>query len=162
MEVYCLAQIKKPLRSMLSEETLDKLLSCLKVDQEQLSKYIWKLIEARDKITKFKCSDPNFYYGSLVFDIKNYEIGFIVGPIDIYKSSISEDNQVYLVVTLPKLEENSDSGTNFRVRYTKKSLLKPIELEQPRRPADDLSEFCNKQCIMDCSEDCALWKYRKK
>lgn len=84
-----------------------------------------------------------------------------------------------LVITVPKEykeQDNTETGNGmglsevkrgpnkqqYRVRYVNYKYLKSLNIEPEKRPVDDLDTFCNKQCIMECSEDCALWKYKRK
>lgn len=170
---------------MLTEELLTYILTTLEKSEEEVINNVQKLKEARDEIVNFtSSSDPNLYQGSLVLDTKDQELGFIIGPLDVWgRNNHLHQNQriltrgknnTYLLVTIPNNKENSEEGSKiyysqlnnlnsqFRIRYVNKANILPIEVEPERRSLDDLGKFCNEQCIMECSESCVLWKYKKK
>lgn len=174
---------------MLTEKLLTYILKTLEKSEEEVINNIQKLKEARDEIVNFtSSSDPNLYQGSLVLDTKDQELGFVIGPLDVWgrnnHPSLNQRiitgrrsiNNTYLLVTIPNNKENSEGGSKiyysqpqlnnlnsqFRIRYVNKANILPIEVEPERRSLDDLGKFCNEQCIMECSESCVLWKYKKK
>lgn len=167
---------------MLTEKLLTYILKTLEKSEEEVIDNIQKLKEARDEIVNFtSSSDPNLYQGSLVLDTKDQELGFVIGPLDVWgrNNHIHQNqriitrgkNNTYLLVTIPNNKENSEEeskiyysqlNNQFRIRYVNKTNILPIEVEPERRSLDDLGKFCNEQCIMECSESCVLWKYKKK
>lgn len=183
---------------MITEKELDNLLKNLEQDEDSLARNIRRLITARDRILKRR-DDFIFSQGSIVFDTYHKEIGFVVGPLDVYnigyeKVDINsvfggsnkynpnkQDIGTMLIITVPKEykeqeQDNTETGNGmglsevkrepnkpqYRVRYVNYKYLKSLNIEPEKRPVDDLDTFCNKQCIMECSEDCALWKYKRK
>ena len=165
---------------MLTEKLLTYILKTLEKSAEEVIDNIQK--EARDEIVNFtSSSNPNLYQGSLVLDTKDQELGFVIGPLDVWgRNNHLHQNQriitrgknnTYLLVTIPNNKENSEEeskiyysqlNNQFRIRYVNKANILPIEVEPERRSLDDLGKFCNEQCIMECSESCVLWKYKKK
>lgn len=167
---------------MLSEEKLNKILKTLGKTESDLIDDLKKLISARNKLVSFSSSIiPDFYYGSLVLDNRHNEIGILIGPLDVYGKDkekeyvvtrVTEGENIrkerlktYLVVTLTNNIADSESistSAQFRVRYLNGNYITPLNIEESRMPVDDLENFCNNQCIMDCQDSCSLWKYRKK
>lgn len=164
----------------MTEELLEKIKNYLRLyDVDEAIPIINQCIQARDNIfSRNTCTDPDFEVGSLVLDTRDGEIGFVVGPINMYgdiskpdvKLSYGEINKksTILIVTRNTTikDTSSYSSSNFRVRYIKKEFLVPIKLENnsPYNPktSNDLNEFCSKQCIMECTSECKLYKYKKK
>lgn len=167
---------------MLTEKLLTYIFKTLEKSEEEVIDNIQKLKEARDEIVNFtSSSNPNLYQGSLVLDTKDQELGFVIGPLDVWgRNNHLHQNQriitrgknnTYLLVTIPNNKGNSEEeskisysqlNNQFRIRYVNKANILPIEVEPERRSLDDLGKFCNEQCIMECSESCVLWKYKKK
>lgn len=118
--------------------------------------------ELLDKLVDFRNSlllhtDRENYFGRLVYDTKNKEYGIIIGP---FTSIIPEkkDKKRLLLVTL--------GDEDFRVRYTEQHKVKYL-----KDCIDDITEktskqcisyFCEEQCIMECSDQCALFKFKNK
>ena len=92
--------------------------------------------------------------GRLVFDNKNQEFGFIIGPM-----KLSDDADRVLLVTL------GEDGP--RVRYSRlKSISVYEDITEGINDLDstirsDVFDFCDKLCIHECSELCTLYKYKK-
>lgn len=160
-----------------------------KINDVEVGKVIRNIMSCRD--TLFDNSSVELRSGELVIDTKNEEVGYVVGKFCGYQYNQTERpgkkiaptlgkpgeiDPVMLVVTLKKDQEVRDgidffgmAGTTesllYRIRYTKRSLLKPLRIESDNfagTSVTDLDDFCNQQCLMDCSEDCKLWKYKKK
>ena len=115
--------------------------------------------EFRDKLLFH--NDKDLFLGKLVLDLRDGELGFIVGPFEKKDAFGSIDTDRCLLVTLDK-----DTG-GFRVRYPKKRDVRIIPEDDSFdsiKPTcqQDLNTFCNELCIMDCSELCTLYKYKKK
>ena len=64
----------------------------------------------------------------------------------------------YIVLTITKCSD-ADTGMKTRIRYVNKNYLR--KLEERIDTMSDLDIFCSKQCIHDCSDLCALYKYKR-
>lgn len=124
------------------------------VSREPGEKFLKELLDFRNKFLFHK--DHENYLGRLVWDIKNKEYGFIVGPFE----RQNETSDRVLLITRWKAED----GEGFRVRYTRPRDLRYLkdDLARISTAQQDLTAFCNEQCIMECSEQCALFKYKNK
>lgn len=112
--------------------------------------------------------------GKLVFDVRDREFGFVVGPISLVErdnvikvssSLVEPRRQIFLIVTKNNVKNNSESVVqDFRVRYIRGGDLIPLDVEKKDNSngIEDLNKFCNSQCIMECGKDCILYKYKKK
>lgn len=167
---------------MLTVEKLDELLSTMEISEDELASRLNRLIIARHNLfdtSEFSKVEP----GSLVYIPKHKEVGFLVGPLDVFgKFSVDDEIQrpsgkqlktterlryeigTHLVITVP--DKDAEDPTKYlRIRYVKEKDLVSlgIDLSEVIKPryTSDLSKFCGKQCIMECSEDCVLWKYKK-
>lgn len=139
----------------MTEEILKDIKTSLGLDDvDEAIPYINQCIQARDRILSDEYSD--FKPGSLVLDTRDNEIGFVIGPINMYgdintdsfvklshNAKVSDKNTTMLVVTrvIGGLENNLDYSTNS---------------------VSDLDTFCGSQCIMECTSECKLYKYRRK
>ena len=107
-----------------------------------------------------------FEQGDLVYDMKNQEHGVVVGekPEDgvidqqITPVSLARRSRTYVVLTITTDEEG---GMKTRIRYSNYRNLRSIQESLKDHSLTDLETFCSSQCIMDCSEDCALIKYKR-
>ena len=133
------------------------------------------------QLTQFISTKPDleFKIGDVVFDRKNGEFGIILfkKPRDIKKDEIKKehltnkhiagnriDSTVFVVLTLSKQEADPEN-LQFRIRYTSHAFLQHISGVDNLINFDktsDLNNFCNNQCILACSEECALYKYSLK
>lgn len=147
----------------MTQEDLDYLLKTLDStdDSDKVIQILKNLKLVRDVVCqKKKLSD--FSFGEIVLDLKNKEVGIVIGPFvrdkeQLGKSYFSNDSSklLYLIVT--------HSEDSFRVRYVRGSFLKSLNLEVDKNLSiNDLQYHCESQCIMECSSDCSLWKYSKK
>lgn len=125
--------------------------ACNKPSEELL----YKLVDFRNSLLLH--TDRENYFGRLVYDTKNKEYGIIIGPfvsINLDKKS----KKRLLLVTL------GDEG--FRVRYTEQHSVKYlrdcIDDITGRTSKQSISFFCKEQCIMECSDQCALFKFKNK
>lgn len=161
----------------MTEEILKDIKTCLGLDDvDEAIPYINQCIQARDRILSEEYSD--FKPGSLVLDTRDNEIGFVIGPINMYgdintdsfvklshNAKVSDKNTIMLVVTrviIGGLE--NERRSNFRVRYVKRNYLTPLKIEENNstNSVSDLDTFCGSQCIMECTSECKLYKYRRK
>lgn len=154
---------------MITEELLSKVGKALKVPDSGIVSQVTSLMEAIKEIENFGFIGgyTGFFPGSIVLDSKDNELGFIVGPLDVFgRNSKCGDNKTYLIVTIPNIDDGSKS--RYRVRYVQKKYLTPFNVigkgEDKKSGLDDINTFCSLQCIMngDCSEECVLRKYRKE
>ncbi|MBP3732256.1 MAG: hypothetical protein J6I84_03335 [Bacilli bacterium] len=135
-------------------------------------------------------SNSKFKPGDIVFDQKNNEYGIVLGkkPSDVYGTHNLEkiieksltnrkviqyvdgfddkkDSGTYLLLTMQPSPDDLENTYTFRIRYTNYrfiELIKGPKHEDHTTSITDLDRFCTEQCLMDCSEDCALWKYKRK
>ena len=133
------------------------------LDQVNLGEACNKLSkELLDKLVDFRNSlllhtDRENYFGRLVYDTKNKEYGIIIGPF----ASINLDKKGkkrLLLVTL--------GDEDFRVRYTEQHKVKYlkdcIDDIAGKTSKQSINYFCEEQCIMECSDQCALFKFKNK
>lgn len=126
-----------------------------------------------------------FKMGDLVIDMKDNEIGFVVGPIylssdddnlkfynafkKVISKSINDKKKRYLLVTLGEVIDNESgnpkTGT-YRVRYVKEKYITRLDFinKNNNKPDNlsDLEKYCKYQCLLECSSNCYLYKYKKQ
>lgn len=163
----------------MTEEILKDIKTSLGLDDvDEAIPYINQCIQARDRILSDEYSD--FKPGSLVLDTRDNEIGFVIGPINMYgdintdsfvkllhNAKVSKENTTMLVVTRVIGGLENERRSNFRVRYVKRNYLIPLKIEENNlnystNSVSDLDTFCGSQCIMECTSECKLYKYRRK
>lgn len=172
----------------MTEEQLKKLLeleSLEGINLDELAYQIKSLMNLSNIVCQKNYIDKlnsSFYPGELVIDTKNNEVGFVVGPICLsseekelkyYNTKVDvskKKNRRYLLVTISELiKPNSLNSTSneiegsYRIRYTKEKHILPLGLEDNniKEEPTDLEKFCKTQCILDCSNKCYLYKYKK-
>lgn len=167
------------MRLIMTDEILDQIKQELGLSEiDEALPIIQSCIDARDKILSEDTIDLDYKMGSLVLDTRDGEIGFIIGPLDIVErkskltSSLEKINKktTFLIVTRSRESYSGDDlglvstppNQKFRVRYVKREFLVPLKIEEPKDTVSDLDTFCNSQCIMECTSECKLYKYRKK
>ena len=114
--------------------------------------------------------------GEIVFDGRDKEFGVVIcekpdGNM-LYASGLKDHKKIlyrnYLVLTLT---ESEDGDLNFRVRYLNSGMITRLDagmgigeqvVGNTLQSMTDLEEFCTTQCLLDCSEECSLWKYTRK
>lgn len=149
----------------MEQKHLDRLVEILEIDDSRsLAKLVGNVIKMRDYVC-LRDRVAEYEFGDLVIDTRDKELGFIIGPFTIdddIKTAIERQKEqkhlIYLIVTY----FNKDK--KYRVRYVPDRFLEPINLEPKGSELrkNDLEMFCSNQCIMDCSSECLLWKYKKK
>lgn len=114
-----------------------------------------KLVDFRDSLLLH--TDRENYFGRLVYDTKNMEYGIIIGPF----TSIDPEKKGkkrLLLVTL--------GDEDFRVRYTEQHSVKYlrdcVDDITGKTSKQSINYFCKEQCIMECSDQCALFKFKNK
>lgn len=156
----------------MKQEHLDLLSEVFESDDvELLAKKVNNVRILRDIVCQ-RNGLTSFEFGDLVVDVRDKELGFVIGPIyfnnneipNNFKLNLDKNNsktRLYLIVTYSK---QAGDDKEYRVRYVTGKYLKPIELEKKASELkmDDLARFCNSQCFMECNSDCSLWKYKKK
>lgn len=168
---------------MITEDELNKILADSGKTDDQIVKELSYLMKAREEISNFSYSfNPDFYQGSLVYNYRNSEVGFVVGPLDVWGKEIfghdimqkmsknydSVKSRTYLIVSMGENYENVDpskpslGSSLYRIRYVSGKHLQPLKIEKSRNYISDIETFCNNQCIMECSDTCVWYKYRKK
>lgn len=169
---------------MITEDELNEILADSGKTDDQLVKELSYLMKAREEISNFSySSNPDFYQGSLVYNYRNNEVGFVVGPLDVWGKETLECNDIfqkisrsydsvksrtYLIVSMGENYENIDlskpslASSLYRIRYVFGKHLKPLKIEKSRNYISDIETFCNNQCIMECSDTCVWYKYRMK
>ena len=151
----------------MTEKLLDKIGKSLGISDIGIVGQITTLIEAIKEIEDFKFIGgyTGFYQGSIVLDTKDNELGFIVGPLDVFgRNPKCGDNKTFLIVTTPNIDDGGIEK-RYRIRYVQKKFLEPLKIKEDNKSGlDDINTFCSLQCIMngDCSEECVLRKYKKK
>lgn len=118
--------------------------------------------------------DSNFHIGDIVYCEGCKEHGIILGekPSGLLKTLVKEYNSIlagnrkkgdrtYVVLTLELVDKDSENY-DFRIRYVPTKRMKLYDRFEPvEGSTNDLENFCTKQCIMECSKDCYLYKYFK-
>ena len=134
-----------------------------------------KLVRKILKLMRLISTNPDseFKIGDAVFDRKNQEFGIVLfkKPRELYKDTkekwLVEDKMestVFVVLTISLSDQNEQKLT-FRVRYTPAAflqLMKDVDNPISFDKNTDLNFFCNNQCILICSEECALYKHSQK
>lgn len=125
--------------------------ACNKPSKELLN----KLVDFRNSLLLH--TDRENYFGRLVYDTKNKEYGIIIGPF----ASINlekKGKKRLLLVTL--------GDEDFRVRYTEQHSVKYLKdyIDDiiGKTSIQGINYFCKEQCIMECSDQCALYKFKSK
>ena len=146
----------------MEQKHLDQLVETLGIhDNRSLAKLVHNMRRMRDYVCQ-KNIVTKFEFGDIVLDTKNKELGFVIGPFEIYGNidgvQSGQKQRLYLVATF------SRTDSKYRVRYVPDNFLESINLEpkESELRKNDLEMFCSNQCIMDCSSECLLWKYKKK
>lgn len=128
--------------NVMTEEILKDIKTSLGLDDvDEAIPYINQCIQARDRILSDEYSD--FKPGSLVLDTRDNEIGFVIGPINMYgdintdsfvklshNAKVSKENTTMLVVTRVIGGLENERRSNFRVRYVKRNYLTPLKIEE--------------------------------
>ena len=124
--------------------------ACNKPSRELLN----KLVDFRNSLLLH--TDRENYFGRLAYDTKNKEYGIIIGPF----TSINpkKKDKRLLLVTL--------GDEDFRVRYTEQHKVKYIrdyvDSTVGQTSIQSINYFCKEQCIMECSNQCELYKFKSK
>lgn len=124
--------------------------ACNKPSRELLN----KLVDFRNSLLLH--TDRENYFGRLAYDTKNKEYGIIIGPF----TSINpkKKDKRLLLVTL--------GDEDFRVRYTEQHKVKYIrdyvDNTTGQTSIQSINYFCKEQCIMECSNQCELYKFKSK
>lgn len=159
---------------MITEDLLKRICGYMNVDSyNDLIPDIKSCITQRDNMFSNVGISESLETGKLVFDIRDKEFGFLVGPISLEErnnmikvsnSLADPKRQIFLIVTKINVKNISDSVVqDFRVRYIRGRDLIPLDIEERNSNGiEDLNRFCNSQCIMECGKDCILYKYKKK
>lgn len=117
--------------------------------------------ESLEQITKFRNklllqSNKENYFGKLIYDTKNKEYGFVVGQFDSIDPEKKGKKRRLLLVTR--------GDEDFRVRYTEENFVKElrdvVDTVSINTCSQNINYYCQEQCIMECSEQCALFKYK--
>lgn len=159
----------------MTEELLDTIQRCLRISKiDEAIPIINSCISARNRVIQGS-SDPDFKLGNIVLDTRDGEIGFVVGPVDVFEdkklrsfgkkvNSYLESPDDYFVIITKKMGESNTRSFSFGVRYIKRKYLTPlgIDKQETNNSLSDLDIFCNQQCIMECNSECKLYKYKKK
>lgn len=130
---------------------------------------IISLLKRCKKVVELRKEDypGTFEQGDLVYDEKNFEHGIILGEKpepDIVNEQMRKGrtrSRTYIVLTLTTKSESDGEGLKTRVRYTNARFLRGIKDSMKDNSLADLDKFCGHQCIMDCSDDCILRKYKR-
>lgn len=109
--------------------------------------------------------------GSLV-SVKLLEISGSM-YVSLRNSSVSinpEDIKIYTIFVNPKTYDVYSKDFPRKIKtevirsiFEKSSILSEFpKTSQEKIKVTDVRTFCKTQCILDCSSDCTLWKYKKK
>ena len=130
-----------------------------------------KVLEMRKRPDPY---DEYFEAGDLVYDQRTEEHGVVLGEkpeLNILSYQLSHkmtsrkdcpegDTIHYIVLTITTDQESGERKT--RIRYVNRHNLRRVEEhENIKSSMSDLDVFCSKQCIQECSSDCALYKYKR-
>lgn len=128
-----------------------------------------------------RSDDDEFNIGDIVYYSTSKEHGIVLGEkpsssIETLVNDVSsirlgtkrKHSKTYVILTVYFTESNLNDGKNihdydFRIRYANSNNLKLYQKYDydSKTVRDDLEAYCNKQCIMECSEDCYIYKYVK-
>lgn len=151
----------------MEQKHLNRLVETLGIsDSSSLAKLVGDMIKMRDYVCQ-RNTIAKYELGDLVIDTRDRELGFVVGPFTMMSDSdtktaiqrqAEQKGLMYLTVTYSNIDKR------YRVRYVPNRFLEPIYLEpkESELRKSDFEKFCENQCIMDCSSECLLWKYKKK
>lgn len=88
------------------------------------------------------------------------------------RSSVSinpEDIKIYTILVNPRTYEARTEDFPGMIRteairsiFEKSSISEYQKPPQEKVKVTDVRTFCKTQCILDCSSECTLWKYKKK
>lgn len=158
--------------------------------EKEFIEYVENLVKARENLFIHDVNQLPLGYkyksGDLVYNSKNKEFGFIIGPIDPWsehpENSSSSPVRRYAMVTIPPNhpkfknayqeihgEEPPTTFTPnsgyFSIRYPKQKDLDLFVTETTDpllgNVGADIELFCKHQCIMECSDICFFHKYGK-
>ena len=130
---------------------------------------IISLLKKCKKVMELKKEDypGTFEQGDLVYDEKNHEHGIVLGEkpdpdvIDEQSRKGRTRTKTYVILTITARQEEEGEGLKTRVRYTNSRYLREIKDSMKDNSLADLDVFCGHQCIMECSDDCVLRKYKR-
>lgn len=133
--------------------------------------------------TRGKTSNPykeenSFEHGDLVYDMRHEEHGVVLGEmpdvdniiaqisnittprmvdysVQTYESKGAGNSKTYIVLTIT----TKDEKLKTRIRYSNGNYLRLVQ--ESNTPTSDLEIFCSQQCIMECTADCVLRKYKR-
>ena len=120
--------------------------------------------------------DSMFHIGDIVYCENCKEHGIVLGEkpsgnldrlVDecskIKLGTRKKDPRTYVILTINITDTDLLGGPvyDFRIRYVHSRYMNMYDKYEPLNTTNDLENFCNKQCIMECSEDCYLYKYFK-
>ena len=156
---------------MITEVLLNIICKSLDVeDYNDLIPEIRSCITQRDNMFSNRGLSESLETGKLIFNKRDKELGFVVGPIALVErnnklrvtNSLRDFNdEIFLIVSKNKRTDSPQQ--DYRVRYVKGRDLIPLDVEERKtNGTDDLNKFCNTQCIMECGKDCILYKYKRK
>lgn len=137
-----------------------------------------QLRSIRGKTSNPRNEENSFEHGDLVYDMRNEEHGVVLGEmpdvdniiaqisnittprmvdyaVQDYSSKGAGNSKTYIVLTIT----TKDDKWKTRIRYSNGHNLRLVQ--ESNTPTSDLEIFCSQQCIMDCSADCVLRKYKR-
>lgn len=129
---------------------------------------IINLLKQFRKIVELRKTVPGaFEQGELVYDERTSEHGVVLGELPDFDILSQQTSKVlstksrtrkYIVLTITTDQETG--ARKARIRYVNSHYLRLIP-EKDRNSMTDLDTFCSEQCIQECSDVCALYKYKR-
>ena len=113
-----------------------------------------------------------FERGDLVYDMRVEEHCIVLGEKPEIESLLDQisytstprmeiSHRTYIVLTVSNKvnEETGKEELKTRIRYSNGHNLRLIE--ETNDAPSDLEKFCNHQCVMECTDECVLHKYKR-
>ncbi len=109
------------------------------------------------------------YPGDIVTDIKNNELGIMLGVKPMIENKTirgkvianiptSEEAQTAVLLTI---QETVIDSPELRIRYTNSRFLEKLGENEEPTSLTDLQQHCENECFLECSQECSLWKYKR-
>ncbi len=125
-----------------------------------LIKQFRKIVELR------KVHEGSYEQGDLVYDNRTQEHGVVLGEMPDFdllsqqtSMALSTKSRTRKYIVLTVTTDQETGKRKARIRYVNSHNLRLVP--ENRNTMTDLDTFCSKQCIQECSDLCALRKYKR-
>lgn len=110
------------------------------------------------------------YPRDIVTDTKNKELGIMLGVKPMIENKAirgrvianiptSAEEQTAVLLTI---QETVTDRPGLRIRYTSSKFLEKLGEDEEPASLTDLQQHCENECFLECSQECSLWKYKRR